>query len=119
MGRLQPSRTGRPAGKLKQAARAAYLRDAGSGLVGGLFDAADYGLDRVEVWPENWPAWVLFCRLGTQWRIAMSGPTGLDYGPLTWLLDLEDLTAEERRERFDDVRTLEAAALDQMRNNEP
>lgn len=47
----------------------------------------------------------------------MNGPTGLDYTPLMRLLDLERLGDEDWRQTFDDVRALEAAALDQMREN--
>jgi hypothetical protein len=86
-------------------------------MVGGLFDAADYGLDHVELWPENWRPWRLFCDLATQWRIAMNGHTGLDYGVLFRLLDEEHLSADDWRDTFDCVRALEGAALDQMRQN--
>lgn len=47
----------------------------------------------------------------------MSGPTGLDYGPLIQLLDREQLSADDWRDTFDCVRALEGAALDQMRLN--
>lgn len=84
---------------------------------GGLFSAADYGFDLVEVWPENWPAWRLFCDLSTQWRMGMNGPTGLDYTPLMRLLDQEHPSPDDWRSTFDDVRHLEAVALDQLRIN--
>lgn len=82
-----------------------------------MFTAADYGLDHVEVWPENWTAWRLFCDLATQWRIGMNGPTGLDYAALYPLLDREQLSADDWRDTFDAVRACEGAALDQMRQN--
>lgn len=82
-----------------------------------MFSAADYGLDAVEVWPENWLAWRLFCDVATQWRTGVNGPTGLDYGPLMRLLDLEKLSAEDWRDTFDCVRACEGAALDQIRLN--
>ena len=82
-----------------------------------MFTAADYGLDEVEVWPENWTAWRLFCGLSTQWRVGMNGPTGLEYTALYPLLDREQLSADEWRETFDCVRACEGAALDQMRLN--
>lgn len=47
----------------------------------------------------------------------MNGPTGLDYGPLIRLLDLEKLSAEDWRDTFDCVRACEGAALDQIRQN--
>jgi hypothetical protein len=116
---LRRCRARRPLGKLKKAAHAAYFQAPSGGIAGGLFDAADYDLDHVELWPENWPAWRLFSRLATQWRIAMNGPTGLDYQPLMRLLDLEDLGPADWQDRFDDVRVLEAAALEQMRSKDP
>lgn len=82
-----------------------------------MFSAADYGFDSVDVWPENWPAWVLFADLSTQWRVGFNGMTGLDYTPLMRLLDREHPDANDWRQTFDDVRHLEAAALDQMREN--
>lgn len=84
-----------------------------------MFDIADYGLDHVELWPENWPAWRLFCDLSTQWRVGPSGATGLDYGPLFRLLDGQDLTPADWQDRFADVRALEAAAMHAMSTTEP
>jgi hypothetical protein len=69
----------------------------------------------VEVWPENWPSWRLFCEIETQWRTGMNGPTGLDYGPLFARLDRLGLTPDEWEIRFADIRHIEAAALTQMR----
>lgn len=87
-------------------------------MAGGLFDAEAYDLDEVEVWPENWTAWRLFCDCATQWRIGPNGgPTGLDYTPLMRLLDCEGLGTKEWRQTFDDVRVLESAALDQLNEN--
>lgn len=57
----------------------------------------------------------LFIRMGTQWRVGMTGATGLDYGVLFRLIDLEDVPADERRQLLDDVQVLETAALERMR----
>lgn len=71
---------------------------------------ADY--PPLQVWPDCWPAWQLFCTLSTQWRYApMGGLTGLDYGPLFSLLDRRALDAADWQQLFDDVRALEAEAL--------
>ena len=67
-----------------------------------------------EVWPENWPAFALFCKLGSQWRVGMNGPTGLDYTPLLALMARMKLSDEDHDELFDDIQTLERAALDVM-----
>ncbi len=34
------------------------------------------------VWPENWPAFRLFCDVQSQWRTGPGGPIGLDYNVL-------------------------------------
>lgn len=90
-----------------------------------MFTAADYGLDAVEVWPENWQAWVLFCQVSTQWRMRMqsfmggsvSTPSGLDYGAIYPLLDRIASSNEEWLELFEDIQLLERTALDQMSEN--
>lgn len=83
------------------------------------FTADDYD-ETVELWPENWPAWQLFCRVATQWRTApMGGYLGLDHGPLIALLNRENLSPDDWDERFDDVRVLEAAALSKLNTKVP
>lgn len=67
-----------------------------------------------EVWPENWPAFALFCRLGSQWRSGMGGPTGMDYMPLLALMDRMKLSDAEHDELFDDIQVLERSALEAM-----
>ena len=71
----------------------------------------------VEVWPENWRAFVLFSRVQTQWNVSMGGPTGLRYEAIYPLLDRETDTKEEWRELFQDIQVLEGAALKQMAEN--
>jgi hypothetical protein len=82
-----------------------------------MFTAADYGLDVVEVWPENWDAWLLFARMQTQWAVGFSGRTGLRYEALYPLLDRLRLHQDEWEDLFDDVRHMEVAALTQMSKN--
>lgn len=104
------------------AAQAAYFQE----KRGAVFNAADYGLDEVEVWPENWKAWDLFYyRLSTQWRTgvqvfmggAVSVPTGLDYPAAYPLLDRIAEDQQEWMEIFEDLQVLESAALQQIRDN--
>ena len=57
----------------------------------------------------------MFDKLGTQWHVGMNGRTGLIYPVLFQLLDRMNLTPEEWDETFDEIRKMEAAALDQMR----
>ena len=68
----------------------------------------------VEVWPENWPAWALWCEMSGQWRVGMNGPTALDYGPLFARMDRMRLDDEAWHDLFADIRVIEAAALEQM-----
>ena len=52
--------------------------------------------------------------MSTQWRIGMSGATGLDYAALPAVMDLMDVAQADRREMFDSLRVMERAALDVM-----
>jgi len=46
----------------------------------GMFGLAPGDLvEEVEVWPCNWPAFLLFNRMSTQWRAGAGGAIGLDY----------------------------------------
>lgn len=68
----------------------------------------------MEVWEENWPAVMFFSRLGTQWRTGMGGPSGLDYTAVLALLRTLRLPRAEADALFDDVQTMERAALQEM-----
>ena len=81
----------------------------------GGFTPEDFETEPVEVWPENWPAWGLFCEMSGQWRIApMGGPTALDYCALFMRMDRLDVSKTEWNELFADIRVIEGAALKQM-----
>jgi hypothetical protein len=69
----------------------------------------------IEIWPENWPAFDLFGQLSTQWRVGMSGPTGLAYEAVYPLLDRIAASRAEWDELFADLRFMEAEALKAMR----
>lgn len=71
----------------------------------------------IEVWPDNWRAFVLFSRVQTQWNVGMGGPTGLRYEAIYPLLDREAQDAEDWQQLFDDLQVLEGAALKQMGEN--
>lgn len=70
------------------------------------------------MWPENWPAFVLFNRLGTQWNVGFGGPVGLRYEALYPLLDRCTPGPDDWSDMFEDVRVLESAALGAINNNE-
>lgn len=68
-----------------------------------------------EVWPENWPAFALFSKLSTQWRVGMNGATGLAYSSVFGLIDRLGLPPDEQEAMFDDIQRMELAALDEMK----
>lgn len=75
---------------------------------------ADFEGQTFEVWPENWPVWMLYCQIANQWRAGFGGAYALDYGVLFTFLDRQQITPEEWQEAFTDIRVIEAAALDTM-----
>ena len=70
--------------------------------------------DPVEVWPCHWQAVTLFIQLGTQWRVGVNGYTGLDYTALFALCERKGISGDAFDELFDDIRTLEATALNEI-----
>lgn len=103
-------------GKLKAAAAAFYHRlpTAAAAAAAG-YEVSDYEIDDVEIWPENWPAFLLFTSLQTQWNVGgMGGRTGLRYEALYPLLDRQAEDRDKWQQLFDDVQVMEYAALAQM-----
>lgn len=79
------------------------------------FSVEDYE-ETVDVWPENWPTFRLFSMLASQWDVApMGGRTGLKYPVLFELMDRQGIAGDDWWATFDDVRKMEAAALEAMR----
>lgn len=107
------------AGKLTAASAGYYRRlpapPQGNAL--GAMLAAAAANEVLEVWPENWPTWQLFMRVGTQWAVGMGGPTGLRYEALYPLLDRAATDAAEWSALLDDVQAMEHAALKAMHEN--
>jgi len=100
-----------------RAAAAAFAASA-SGPKNGFDIGHLYAQQDVEVWPENWPAWSLFSEMSGQWRMSpMRGPIALDYTPLFARMARLGLTDEQWEQRFADVRVIEAAALEQIRQD--
>ena len=65
---------------------------------------------------DNWPAFVLFVQMQTQWRVGFSGPIGLDYSALTDLVfAAAGIEEADRIARFEDLRVMEKAALEVFR----
>ncbi len=89
------------------------------------FEPEDYETDPVDVWPENWPAWDLFCMVSTQWRTGGTGGmggmvcyVGLDYGPLFVVMDRRGIKDDDWISVFSDIRVIEAEALDTIRGQQ-
>jgi hypothetical protein len=79
------------------------------------FSAADFD-EQIDVWPENLPAVDLFLQMQTQWSVGMAGPVGLRYEVLFLLMDRMGLSGRDVDWMFSDVRVMELAALEEMRN---
>ena len=74
--------------------------------------------EEVELWAVNAEAFSVFNSMSTQWRAGMSGATGLDYTSLPIVMDLEGIGADDRKQVFRDVRTMEQEALKTMADNQ-
>lgn len=72
---------------------------------------ADIPDEEYEVWPDNWPAFLLFEAMSTQWRVGMGGAVGLDYNALKPVASMIGLKRAELSEAFADLRMMEAEAL--------
>ena len=56
----------------------------------------------------------MFIAMSTQWRVGMSGATGLDYGALPGVLRMSGIARKDWAEVFEGVRVMEDAALQVM-----
>jgi hypothetical protein len=85
-------------------------------------EAAAWGLtleeasgQAIEVWPDNVQALNVFIQMSTQWRASATGSTGLDYTALESLFRILRIPRAEWPLLFEEIRTLEDAALEKMR----
>jgi len=62
---------------------------------------------------------MLWLGVRTQWRVGMSGATGLDYTAV--LADLRELVpdATERRATYEDIKAMEAVTLEEWAKQRP
>jgi Phage related hypothetical protein (DUF1799) len=69
------------------------------------------------IWPENVSAFNVYGRLhGTQWRTgSMGGVVGLDYSPLSFFLELEQVPREAWPEVVSGVQAMEAEVVRLLR----
>jgi Phage related hypothetical protein (DUF1799) len=72
----------------------------------------------VVCWPENRQSVEFFLAMGTQWRIGMSGRTGLDYAVLPEMWRRMKVGPDRRDRVFFDLQVLEAAALSAQHQTE-
>jgi hypothetical protein len=68
-----------------------------------------------EVWPDNWLSVHVFDALSTQWRVGMSGAIGLDYNAIPPVLRMSEVPRKQWADLFADLRVMESAALQKMR----
>lgn len=68
----------------------------------------------VEIWAENERSVDVFISMGTQWRVGMAGATGLDYGPLPFVMRTQGIKRSDWTTILDDIRVMEMAALEEM-----
>lgn len=78
------------------------------------FTPEDFASEPVDVLPDNEPVFLLFEELGTQWRMGMNGPTGLDYSVMFHKMDRMRLSDDDYRLMEMDIRVLESHALAAM-----
>ena len=80
--------------------------------------AAEREDDTFEVWPENWPSHQVFVALSTQWQVTdgMFGSRyrGIHYPSVETVMWAHQIRARDRRAVFDDVRVMEATALNTL-----
>lgn len=70
----------------------------------------------IEVWRDTIASVLVFDDLGSQWLYAGMNavPTGIVYASIEPVLRIRAVPTEEWRQAFDDVRVMEAAALEEM-----
>ena len=67
--------------------------------------------DPVDIWPDNLAAFEIFNFMGTQWRVGMGGPTGLDYNVMHRKMDRLSLSPDDYDALERDLQIMESAAL--------
>lgn len=75
---------------------------------------ADYPEEDIEVYPDNWNAFIVFDSMSTQWRTGAIGATGLDYNVIPLVCSSVGIKKKEIPEILQDIRVLESEALKVM-----
>ncbi|WP_306393341.1 DUF1799 domain-containing protein [Telluria beijingensis] len=77
----------------------------------------DLAAETVEIWPENFQAYQMFCGMQRQWVLApMGGPIALNFLVAYNRMDRMGLTPEEYNQLDEDLQIMEGAALEAMRS---
>lgn len=84
--------------------------EAGGDDDAGSEDGEDSGIE-VLVWPENWPALILFLKLETQWIWNMGACIGLDYLRVESVMRMRRIPRSQQEALLDDLMVMERAAL--------
>ena len=71
----------------------------------------DVAAEPIDIWPEHVTAFELFNFMGTQWRIGMCGPSGLDCGVMYQKMARMNLSEEAYDQLEADVMVMERTAL--------
>lgn len=68
----------------------------------------------VEIYEDNWDTFNLFNAMSTQWRVGMSGATGLDYNVIPILSPSLDIPDSEMKDVIFGLRIMESEAMKTM-----
>lgn len=71
----------------------------------------------IEIWDINWAAFSVFHSMSTQWRVGMSGPTGLDYSVIPTIASMLGYKKKDVQDMFPDIQVMENEALITMGEN--
>lgn len=63
------------------------------------------------LWPENVPAWNLFCKVRTQWNTDNGEPTGLNYPGVEVVMRKHRIKRSEELDVFNKIQAMEEATL--------
>ncbi|WP_454710950.1 DUF1799 domain-containing protein [Cupriavidus nantongensis] len=75
---------------------------------------ADVTPPDAEIWPENETTVGVFVQMGTQWRVGVGGPVGLDYNALPFVMRMQGVPPDEQPDLFESIRVMERAAMEEM-----
>jgi Phage related hypothetical protein (DUF1799) len=72
---------------------------------------ADFEGEEFKVFPENWPIYLLFTELSTQWIMGPGGPCGLNYQVLFSRMERMAIAGDKWEDVFQGFRVMEREAL--------